>query len=196
MDTHLSVLKCPGWPNNFHANTFMFTNISCISWRQRRIISARSGTCVWLLLYSAFLGTLTTNKTILICFKICKTSHFWKLFLGIAEMNWCPLLWLRLYSVELNRAMQLFVICYQGKTKWNNCRLAPKTPDYHLVWAVNRLLDTLKHNFHFRLMKTLIHTSLYWSQMWAYLLRRRTCSDLSPIFSESNTPFMNAPFCI
>ena len=40
----------------------------------------------------------------------------------------------------------------QGRTKWSNCRLAPKTPDYQLGWAVlaaSRLLDTLTRNFHF-----------------------------------------------
>ena len=40
----------------------------------------------------------------------------------------------------------------QGRTKWRNCRLSTKTPDYQLgwaIWAASRLLDTLKLNFCF-----------------------------------------------
>ena len=43
-------------------------------------------------------------------------------------------------------------MCLQGRTKWRNCRLTRKTPDYQLgwtVWATSRLLDTLKQNFCF-----------------------------------------------
>ena len=45
-----------------------------------------------------------------------------------------------------------FNVFFQGITKWRNCRLIPKTPEYQYDWAVlaaSRLQDLLKHNFYF-----------------------------------------------
>ena len=47
-------------------------------------------------------------------------------------------------------SVMLLLPCYQGRTKWRNCRLTPQTPDYQLGWTVldaSRLLDTVKWNF-------------------------------------------------
>ena len=41
---------------------------------------------------------------------------------------------------------------HQGRTKWRNCRLTPKTQDCQLnwaIWAARRLMDTLKWNLCF-----------------------------------------------
>ena len=55
----------------------------------------------------------------------------------------------------------------QGRTKWRNCKLSPKTPDYQLGWTVlaaSRRLDTLKCNtVSSRLMRiSLPRISLLW----------------------------------
>ena len=49
----------------------------------------------------------------------------------------------------------------QGRTKWRNCRLAAKTPNYQLGWAILaecRQFDILKRNFLFMYIIKLLTT--------------------------------------
>ena len=91
--------------------------------------------------------------------------------------DWCALICTKCSSVSLlvlwlinvhqtlsQHLVKDLQVYYQWRTKWRNCRLTPKTPDYQLgwaVWAVIRLLNILRRNFYLFLFSqpTLLHNT-------------------------------------
>ena len=97
---------------------------------------------------------------ILDCILISLIDFFYHIPYVICRLMIRCVLLLRKYTYSLT----IEVPNFQGRTKWRNCRLSTETQDNQLglaVLAVLRLLDTLKRNFIFYVVKNSPNLNCY-----------------------------------